>query len=353
MKRLIPILLLLVSGVAYAGIGDKYLCEVLTYTEANHQFHFDARARTFVLERDYEDGLYYYFFLDWTSEKTAQLSRIKIYRGVPEVRSKWEISIIGSFPTEESKEGFSGRHMNVFETLQMTFNEISGYLLLHLTEGKGLDLGVPVYYEIRSMKCVKTPAQSLEHALLTLKAKKWPKQKNTEENLICNLKALSRVGIYVAGGDSKSSYVFRLGAANDEIYEYLTGSLDAYERMLVDDLKRQLPMLKIYSRDDTNDVNQEGEIEGNFSCGIWTVGNSTNTIGLNVSCNLLVNYSNWHTRESYESYESYEVDFPIVERMGLVSREKLGDTVAAFIKAATTESVLEFYKKREDKCKDS
>ena len=345
MKRLIAVLLLIVSTPTFAAVGDKYICDTLQRPYFEQIGEYTAVLKRNDPEKDWADGLYVNFFVDWESEKSVQVKRVDIWKGEPSIFKEWKIPISNS-QWGEVTGGFLGRKADsYYGDHYISFNSYTGILLFVTSFGfTGSTGGLDV--DIWHLKCVKTKDQSVEEALITLEKKNWPKRKNKPKNIICNLKTLSPVGIYFAGGESQSSDIYLRGAMSTKIFEFFLARQASYELMLIQNLQHELPMLKIYGRGETPeagapDVGEKNHIYGSYSCGIWTVGDSENAIGLNVSCNLLVH-----------DYNDGSVDFPVVEAMRVVSRENLDSNIIGFLKALTTESVLAFYKARERQCQD-
>ena len=128
MKRLIPILLLLVSGVAYGGIGDKYMCDVVQrpWIEFDPRLDIDRINNKPVSEWIYQVK----FSIDWKSKKKVFIQKYGEY-GEPNTKThSWDVDIKTNYG-EELLDGFVGTQWHwAIGSIYVNFSESTGRLLL-------------------------------------------------------------------------------------------------------------------------------------------------------------------------------------------------------------------------------
>ena len=128
MKRLIPILLLLVSGVAYGGVGDKYMCDVVQ----RPWIEFDPRLdNNKINNKPVSEWIYQVkFSIDWISNEKVFIQKYEIWELESKKTYGWEVDLV-VLDDDWGLEGFAGTITNlVVGSLYVSFSEPSGRLLI-------------------------------------------------------------------------------------------------------------------------------------------------------------------------------------------------------------------------------
>jgi hypothetical protein len=328
----------IVSTPVFAGIGDKYICDVIQRPDYDH---WDGSVT--IIKGDPEDWaprVHVKFFIDWISSTQVGIERIDILRGRAQASKHTSVYEVESFYRDSDASGFQSKSHNSRPTY--AFDVESGNLFIHDYGAKEGNVMHRMWY----LNCAVTSLKSVDEAVSALSRKTWPKYNNNPFYMICNLKALTGVNVEFTTGDNQLGTIFHRGAVSKDIFESFLAKKDTYENILVDNLREKLPLLEVHKWRKTKDSNSSNvddkyQVNGSYSCMVWTQGNPKGAIALNVSCELRVHNSD---------YDYY--DFPDMETMKVTSREMLEPNIVASLRFLSTQASQEFAKEIGERCRD-
>jgi hypothetical protein len=128
MKRLIPILFLLASGVAYGGVGDKYMCDVVQRPWIEYDPRLDINR---IINKPVSEWIYQVkFSIDWKSKETVFIQKYEIWGDEKKKTWSWDVDVKTKHG-EWVLDGFVGTqwHWGI-GSIYFSFSESTGRLLL-------------------------------------------------------------------------------------------------------------------------------------------------------------------------------------------------------------------------------